>query len=194
MTDFSCSGGILAGGEGRRFGGVDKGLVEFRGRPLVRWTLDALRPQVDEVLISANRNLDQYAALGVRIVSDDAGGHPGPFAGIVRLLEAVDHDWLLCVPCDALRLPLDLAAHLHACAVEHAAEIVALHDGAELHPLFCLVRTTLAADARACFEAGERSPRAWFRRHAFALLQGPAPLNLNTPADLENLGAVELGG
>jgi molybdopterin-guanine dinucleotide biosynthesis protein A len=192
MTGISCSGGILAGGEGRRFGGLDKGLVEFRGRPLVAWTLDALRPQVGEVVISANRNLEAYAALGVRIVSDDAGGgHPGPFAGLVRLLEAVDSDWLLCVPCDAVRLPSDLAVHLQACARDHAAEIVALHDGAELHPLFCLVRTTLAADARACFEAGERSPREWFRRHAFALLQGPAPLNLNTP---EDLAALELDG
>ncbi|HKY93187.1 MAG TPA: molybdenum cofactor guanylyltransferase MobA [Nevskiaceae bacterium] len=192
MNGFSCTGGILAGGEGRRFGGVDKGLVVFHDRPLVRWTFEALRPQVDDVLISANRHLDQYAALGARVVTDaTGGGHPGPFAGIVRLLEAAPGDWLLCVPCDAVRLPDDLATHLHACARDHAAEIVALHDGAELHPLFCLIRTTLAADARACFDAGERAPREWFRRHALALLQGPAPLNLNTPADL---AALELAG
>lgn len=188
VAGFSCSGGILAGGEGRRFGGVDKGLVTFRGRPLVAWTLDALRPQVGEVLVSANRNLEEYAALGVRVVTDEAGGgHSGPFAGITALLACASSEWLLCVPCDAVRLAPDLARRLQACAQDHGAEIAALHDGAVLHPTFCLIRTTLAADARACFAAGERSPREWFRRHALALLQGPAPLNLNTPEDLAAL-------
>lgn len=183
----SITGGILAGGEGARFGGADKGWVVHRGRGLVEWTLDALRPQVADVVVSANRNVGRYEALGVRVVTDGGDGHAGPLAGIARLLAAVTTEWLLCVPCDAVRLPPDLAIRMLHCADEHAAEIVVLHDGAAMHPTFCLIRASLADDARSAFEAGERSPRDWFRRHALALLQGPVPLNLNTPGDLAAL-------
>ncbi|MDP2253153.1 MAG: NTP transferase domain-containing protein, partial [Thiobacillus sp.] len=68
---------ILAGGQGRRMGGADKGLIDYRGRPLVEWALAALAPQVGEILISANRNLDLYAAYGHRVLPDTMPDFPG---------------------------------------------------------------------------------------------------------------------
>lgn len=177
----AISGGILAGGAGTRFGGVDKGWVEFEGRPLIAWTLDALRPQVAEILISANRHVERYAALGARVLTDpDPSRHEGPLAGLVELLGAARHDWLLCVPCDALLLPPDLATRLAARAQAEAADLAVLADETGIHPTFCLLRTALAADARAAFQAGERAPRRWFARHRVAQLQAASPLNLNT--------------
>lgn len=177
------SGGILAGGLGRRMGGVDKGWVLHDGRPLIQWVLQALRPQVAEVWISANRNLDRYARLDAQVVVDD-GGEPGqgPFAGMVRLLESARQPWLLCVPCDTPTLPPDLAAQMRACVQRDAADIAVLADAHGLHPTFCLIRTALAADARAAFDAGERAPRRWFAGHRLARLCGAAPVNLNAPA------------
>lgn len=189
MAKRGVSGGILAGGAGARFGGADKGWVEFDGRPLIAWTLDALRPQVDEILISANRNRARYAALGATVLAD---GSPetfdGPLAGLVQLLAAAQHDWLLCVPCDALTLPPDLALQFAARADAEASDIVVLADEAGIHPTFCFLRTALGADAQAAFAAGERAPRRWFARHRVAQLEAMAPLNLNTP---EALAAVK---
>ena len=180
--------GILAGGAGARFGGQDKGWIECQGRPLISGVLDALRPQADEVLISANRNLERYAALGARVVADPRpDAYQGPFAGVARLLEAAHGEWLLCVPCDALRLPPDLGARLHAAAVDAKADVAVLADASGIHPTFCLLRTGLAADARAAFDAGERAPRRWFDRHRVARLEASAPLNLNTPEALASV-------
>lgn len=184
------SAGILAGGAGARFGGQDKGWVEYRRRPLIEWTLDALRPQAAELLISANRNLERYRALGARVVGDDRpGAHEGPLAGLVQLLGAARQEWLLCVPCDALVIPPDLATRFAALIAAEHADLAVLADEAGIHPTFCYVRSALAGDARRCFESGERAPRNWFARHRVARLIAPPPLNLNTP---EALAALKL--
>lgn len=151
-----------------------------------------MRPQAQEVLISANRNLERYAQFGAKLV-EDATGAPwqGPFAGLVRLLESAAGDWLLCVPCDAVFLPADLGARFAQRVCEEQADLAVLAEGDEIHPTFCFVRTALAHDARRCFEAGERAPRRWFARQRMARLQGPAPINLNTP---ESLAELELRG
>lgn len=181
--------GILAGGEGSRFGGLDKGWVMFRARALVEWTFDAVRDDSDDVIISANRTLDRYRALGARVVADEDGAaYQGPFAGMVRLLKSARHAWLMCVPCDALVLPENLAGRFASTAIAQGSDIVVLADGDGIHPTFCWLRTSLADDARRCFDEGERSPRRWFARHRMARLMGPAPLNLNTP---ESLAALE---
>lgn len=180
--------GVLAGGAGMRFGGQDKGWVEWNGRALIAWVVDALRPQAGEVLISANRHLDRYATLGARVVPDASpDGYEGPFAGMVALLGAARGQWLLCVPCDALRLPPDLAARFAACVAQGGADIAVLADHDGIHPTFCYVRTALAADARAAFAAGERAPRRWFDRHRVARLDAPTPLNLNSPDALASV-------
>ncbi|MGQ0700523.1 MAG: molybdenum cofactor guanylyltransferase MobA [Panacagrimonas sp.] len=189
MNPVGYSVGILAGGEGSRFGGQDKGWVEFRGRALIEWTLDAVRAQSDDILISANRSLDRYAALGVRLVQDQTDGpYQGPFAGMVRLLENARHPWLMCLPCDALLLPPDLASRFMAVALEQGADVVVRADAQGIHPTFCWLRTALAADARRSFDEGERAPRRWFARQHMAQLMAETPINLNTP---EGLAALE---
>lgn len=186
------SGGVLAGGAGTRFGGQDKAWVSLRGHGLVEWTLASLRPQVAEILVSANRHLDRYADLGVRLVEDQTdGSFEGPFAGMVRLLEQAGAEWLLCVPCDAVILPPDLGARLRACADADRRDVAVLSDAQGDHPTFSLIRTALAEDARRAFESGERAPRRWFARHRLARLRGQTPINLNTP---ESLAALELRG
>ena len=57
------TGIVLAGGQGRRMGGVDKGLVELDGQPMVAHVLARLAPQVGDVLINANQNAERYARI-----------------------------------------------------------------------------------------------------------------------------------
>ena len=178
------SAGVLAGGEGRRLAGADKGLVLWRGQPLVRHVLTALKAQSAEQLISANRNLDVYACFGVPVVRDGVGG--GPLAGLAALMAEAQHDWLLCVPCDAPLLPPDLAASLLAAARNADAPASYLHDGERAHPTFCLVhrRLTVAAHRAAAASTGLGD---WLHQQGAVPLHGMPPANLNTAEDFAAL-------
>jgi molybdopterin-guanine dinucleotide biosynthesis protein A len=82
------TGLILAGGQGRRMGGVDKGLQLLRGRPMVEWVLERLAPQVSEIIVNANQNIERYEEYGHRVVRDEIGGFAGPLAGLHAGLKA----------------------------------------------------------------------------------------------------------
>lgn len=174
------SAGVLAGGAGLRLGGADKGLLAFRGRPLIDWVLAALRPQSVEQLISANRHPERYAAYGLPVFADRGG--QGPLAGLAALLTAARQDWLLCVPCDSPELPAELGARLYAAALAAGAPAAYLHDDLGPHPTFCLVRCALAASAQAAAEQ-QQGLVAWLDAQGAARLRAPAPVNLNTAAD-----------
>lgn len=168
------TGLVLAGGRGTRMGGADKGLQPLCGEPLALHVARRLAPQVDALLISANRNVDTYAMLGApfgaRVVADESNDFPGPLAGILAGLRAASTELVLCVPCDAPRLPRDLAAQLrHALDGARAdiATVITRSSSGQpaLHPVFALVRTSLAGDLAAWLAAGERKVRAWYARH-----------------------------
>jgi molybdenum cofactor guanylyltransferase len=137
---------ILAGGEGRRVGGQDKGLLPLAGRPLVAHVTAALRGQAGTIMISANRNADCYAQFAP-VIGDGLSGFHGPLAGIAAALRACQSDWLLTVPVDCPQPPRDLAARLHDAALAENRDLASVFDGARVQPLFALYRRTLAANA-----------------------------------------------
>lgn len=152
---------ILAGGLGRRMGGVDKGLVEYQDRPLIEWALAALVPQVDQLVISANRNLDTYAAYGHRVLPDTLPDFPGPLAGVLATFDAVQADWLLVVPCDTPHLPPDLAARLLDAALIQNVPLAVAADSARIHHSSFIVRTDQRDNLAAFLARGERAVRHW---------------------------------
>ena len=152
---------ILAGGRGRRMGGADKGLVKYRQRPLVEWVLDAIRPQVSEVLISANRNVDVYAQYGCRVVSDTLPEFPGPLAGVLSTMEVVNTPWLLVTPCDSPHLPANLAQNLLDAAQAAGVPIAVAADAQHEHYITMLVQTRLADSLRDYLHSGQRAVHAW---------------------------------
>ena len=182
---MNVSGGILAGGAGQRFGGLDKGWLRLGDRCFVELVRDVLAPQVAEIIISANRNLVRYAALGHAVVTDDVGR--GPAAGLLRLLESVSHPWLLCVPCDAPHLPPTLARDLCDAQWAEEADVVVLHDGEHVHPTCCLVSRELAPDLRRYLLEGHTALWRWQARHRLANLMTTSPfVNINDAMALEN--------
>src|SRR5947209_13773900 len=102
------TGVVLAGGQGSRMGGVDKGLQPFRGRPMVAHVLERLAPQVGTVLVNANRNIDAYEAFGYRVIADEIEGFAGPLTGFERGLAHAVTPLLVTAPCDSPFLPADL--------------------------------------------------------------------------------------
>src|SRR5258708_26697742 len=156
---MNVSGIVLAGGLGRRMGGVDKGLQPLHGKPMVQHVLARLAPQVDEIVINANQNLERYGALGHRVVSDRVGGFAGPLAGLHAGLQAIAHPLAVTVPCDSPFLPSDLVARLR----EHlgANDLAVAKTGHHAHPVFALVRRSVASNLETYLAVGGRKIDAW---------------------------------
>ena len=156
------TGLILAGGRGSRMGSVDKGLQLFKGTPMVAHVLARFQPQVDEILINANRSIDDYAALGHRVIPDAIDGFAGPLAGLHIGMTHATHPLVATVPCDSPFLPLDLIARL-ATAMQHAdADLAVAKTFDQPHPVFCLVKTNLAPHLQAFLESGQRKIDKWY--------------------------------
>ncbi len=166
MNRPSITGIILAGGQGRRMGSVDKGLKPLRGKPLVQWVLERFTPQVDEVLINANQNIEQYQLLGHPVVPDEIGGFAGPLAGLHRGLSSATHDLVATVPCDSPFLPLDLIARLYAAMSaamnEQQVDLAVARTGDQPHPVFCLTRKSVLPGLTAFLQSGGRKIDAWY--------------------------------
>jgi len=140
MSDAKISGVLLAGGQGRRMGGVDKGLVELHGRPMAAHVLERLAPQVDELLINANQNAERYAEFGHPVLPDEIGGFAGPLAGLHAALTRAHHPLVVTVPCDSPFLPEDLVARLHDALRGAGADLAVAKTFDTGDPAFCRSR------------------------------------------------------
>ena len=157
---MKISGIVLAGGLGRRMGGVDKGLQLLHGKPMIEHVLERLRPQVGEIVINANQNLDRYQSFGHRVVSDAIGGFAGPLAGLHAGLQAVTNPLAVTVPCDSPFLPTDLVARLQSKL--DANDLAVAKTGDQAHPVFALVRQSVAGNLETFLASGGRKIDAWY--------------------------------
>jgi molybdopterin-guanine dinucleotide biosynthesis protein A len=182
------SGIVLAGGQGRRMGGVDKGLQLLRGKPMVAWVVERLAPQVGEIVINANQNLDTYAGFGHRVVPDDVGGFAGPLAGLHAGLAAAAHPLVVTVPCDSPFLPLDLVARLRGAL--GASDLAVARTGDQPHPVFSLVRRSVHDHLTKYLAGGGRKIDAWYA--SLSVVEVPfddeadAFRNINTREELKD--------
>ena len=160
----AITGLVLAGGLGRRMGGVDKGLVELDGKPMVAHVLTRLVPQVDSVLINANQNIDRYAAFGKPVVPDRIEGFAGPLAGLHAGLSAASTPLLVTVPCDSPFLPLDLVERLRTALDAARAQLAVARTGDQAQPVFSMVRREVLEDLAQFLAGGGRKIDAWYAR------------------------------
>ena len=182
------TGIVLAGGQGRRMGGVDKGLVELGGKPMVAHVLARLAPQVGAVLVNANQNLDRYGALGYPVVPDAVGGFAGPLAGLHAGMTQATGDFVVTVPCDSPFLPNDLVARLAAGMDRESAQLAVAKTFDQPHPVFALVRRDVLPDLAAFLASGGRKIDAWYAGLRVAAVQfddeADAFRNINTADEL----------
>jgi molybdopterin-guanine dinucleotide biosynthesis protein A len=154
------TGIVLAGGQGRRMGTVDKGLQLLHGKPMVAAVIERLAPQVDEILINANQNLAAYAIFGHRVVPDAISGFAGPLAGLHAGLSAAKHTLVLTVPCDSPFLPLDLYSRLKK--EMNKNDLAVAKTGDQPHPVFALVRASVLKNLESFLAGGGRKIDAWY--------------------------------
>lgn len=162
------TGVILAGGRATRMGGVDKGLVPVNGRPMISWVIDVLRPQVADVLVNANRNLDRYGEFGCRVIDDGDDEFRGPLAGIASGLRAAGSKYVAFAPCDSPLVCSDLVARLRAALSLENARIAVAHDGDRLQPVFALLDRSLLDDLMRYLDNGGRKIDRWYAEHGYA--------------------------
>jgi len=187
----AVTGLVLAGGQGSRMGGVDKGLAPFRGRPMVAHVLERLAPQVDEVLVNANRNPEAYAAFGHRVIADEIPGFAGPLAGFERGLAHARGELVATVPCDSPFLPPDLVPRLRAALESAGADLAVAKTGAQAHPVFCLMRRAVHASLERFLASGQRKIDKWYAGLAVVEVafddEAEAFANINTRDELADL-------
>jgi molybdopterin-guanine dinucleotide biosynthesis protein A len=182
------TGILLAGGQGRRMGGVDKGLQLLRGKPMAQHVIERFASQVDELLINANQNIEQYQTLGYRVIPDAIGGFVGPLAGLHRGLSEAAHPLVVTAPCDSPFLPLDLVAKLHAALEQQKAELAVARTGDQPHPVFCLCRKSVLPGLTAFLEGGGRKIDWWYAQLKVAdvdFVDEAAFRNINTREELK---------
>mgnify|MGYP001544312870 FL=1 len=179
---------VLAGGRGRRLGGQDKGLMELDGRPMIEHILNLVTPQVNAVIINANRNQQVYADSGHPVISDNMTDYQGPLAGFAAALAATDTDYIMTLPCDGPYVPADLASRLSAAIIENDAELAVAHDGQRMQPVYALIPRSLLGSLQDFLDAGDRKIDLWYARHDTALADFSDVIdtffNINTDDDL----------
>ena len=188
MNRSDVTGIILAGGQGRRMGGVDKGLVDLEGKPMVAHVIARLAPQVGAILINANQNVERYLDFAHAVVSDAIGGFAGPLAGLHAGMSAATTAYVVTSPCDSPFLPLDLVARLAAGLQQEKAKLAVAYTFDQPHPVFALVDRGVLPHLSEFLAAGGRKIDAWYASLPVAAVrfddEAEAFRNINTREEL----------
>lgn len=179
---------ILAGGQGRRMGGQDKGLVHYKNSELIKHVIDAISSQTQQLIINANRNLEQYRRFGYPVVEDTLSGFQGPLAGFFAAMSFVSSGYILTLPCDGPIVTDDYLNKMLATLNDSDSDLVVASDGNRMQPVYALIPVRLKRDLERFLQAGERKIDLWYARHALseAIFSSQQELftNINTPEEL----------
>ena len=188
----SLSAIILAGGEGRRMGGLDKGLVVYQDKPLVQWVKEALPSAVKQIIISCNRHPQDYAQYGQTIHDlPSEFSYGGALSGILAALPLCEYDWAIIAPCDLIYYPTDFASSAWIKLCDHlqqhpnAAKIAVAHDGERRQNLCLLIHKNeidglidalkISRAVRHWLDTRQALDIAWADAHAFLNMNHTAP-------------------
>jgi molybdopterin-guanine dinucleotide biosynthesis protein A len=188
---MKITGIVLAGGQGRRMGLIDKGLTLLQGKPMVEHVLQRFAPQVDEILVNANQNQQFYAAFGYPVIPDQLSGYAGPLAGLQAGLIAASFSLVATVPCDSPFLPTDLILRLYKALTDHSAQLAVAVTSHQPHPVFCLCHRNLLPQLTNFLDNGGRKMEAWFATLNTVKVdfddESNAFMNINTQQELNSL-------
>lgn len=182
-------GVILAGGQARRMGGKDKGLIMLNGQPLWRHVFNKLVPQVGHIVISANRNIERYAQGGTAVINDCMADYPGPLAGMLSVMQSTNSEWFLFCPCDTPQIPNNLAISFWQAREDASA--IWVNDGERDHPTVVMMHRNIIPALKEYLVSGERRVMFFLRKiRAKTLTMSESKgyfANINTIIDLKRL-------
>ena len=194
------TGLILAGGRAQRMGGIDKGLIPFHGKPLIESAIARLKPQVQTIVINANRNITKYAGYGYPVIVDETPDFSGPLAGFSVGLKACKTPYLLTSPCDSPLLPNNLVELLSTEMQRGNFQLVyasskEANGKVWTQPVFCLMHANLQDSLANFLLTGDLKIDHWFKElRCSTVIFDDAQVfaNVNTPEELKKLEAVSV--
>lgn len=182
---------ILAGGQSKRMGGKDKGLVKFCEKSLIQSVIEKIRPQVKHIIINANRNTSEYEAFGYQVIPDALHNFQGPLAGFMAAMESVTTKYIVCVPCDGPMLSDELVNRLYRQLLKENTDIAVAHDGSRMQPVYVLISTHLKNSLEKYLLSGERKIDRWYANHKTSIVDfSDCPdtfININTRQERDSL-------
>lgn len=182
---------ILAGGQSKRMGGKDKGLVKFCEKSLIQSVIEKIRPQVKHIIINANRNTSEYEAFGYQVIPDALHNFQGPLAGFMAAMESVTTKYIVCVPCDGPMLSDELVNRLYRQLLKENTDIAVAHDGSRMQPVYVLISTHLKNSLEKYLLSGERKIDRWYANHKISIVDfSDCPdtfININTRQERDSL-------
>ncbi len=192
INNNNITGIILAGGRAKRMDGQDKGLIKLMGQPMISHIIEKFRLQVSNIIINANRNIDEYKNFKFKVISDqNSNNYHGPLAGMLSGMQACETEYILSVPCDSPFIPGDLSTRLLKTLLTHDADICVVHDGNRLQPVFALIKTSLQQSLQNYLDNGERKIDLWYQQHKMVTADFSdyenISMNINTHDELEDL-------
>ena len=190
MTRNRLTGIILSGGKSSRMG-LEKGLVDFRGKPLISYAIEALKPVTDALLVSANNRLDDYRNFGYEIVRDKVR-EIGPMGGLLAALKHSKTEYNLVLSCDMPFVSTELLEYLSG-NMQNYDIVVAVHDEDRQEPLCGCYSRSVISILEQQIAGGNYKLRDIFRQVRFKTVVIDASLpfyhdhlffNINRPEDL----------
>ena len=193
-------GVILAGGRSQRLHGEDKGLILINKAPMISFAITRLKPQVSEIIISANRNQEAYKQFGYQVVSDVIDNFHGPLSGLLSAMDALLSEGkmkmaqssIFLTACDMPDLPTDFIDRISmysASSSQQQPSIYIANDGVHRQPLCSYIPLSLRDDLAAWLSQGNRKVEDWFSRlQPIDIDYSSTPdafVNLNTDADIK---------
>lgn len=189
---YLCPGGvtacILAGGRGSRLGGIDKGLAVLDKKYLIEHCIERIAPQVDHILISANRNIETYSSLCEKVVSDTYGTFAGPLAGFLSGMVSANTRYLVTLPCDSPFIPHNLVSALSDPVVNHNADASVAITNGKSQPTFSFLTVSQHNSLEQYLLSGNRKIITWLEGLGLEKVnfeEHLAFMNINTPEDLD---------
>ena len=165
---------ILAGGQSKRMGNINKSLAIINNKSLLEITLSLVKKQLNTVIINSNVRLNIANKYNLPIIKDSLSGFFGPLAGILAAMEYANKKkikWLLTVPCDAPFFPKDLTKKLLSHAIKKKKDIVIAKSGGRNHPVFGIWSTSLTKSLKTALKKKQiRKMDVWIEEHNFSVV------------------------
>jgi molybdopterin-guanine dinucleotide biosynthesis protein A len=186
---------ILAGGNARRMGGVDKGLVKVSGDFLICHVLDRIKSQVEFLMINANRNISTYKTLSDIVIQDLTNQRLGPLGGIQSGLYNCKTPYMISVPCDVPKIPLDICNRLYKNLRETDSDcsmpVTFDSEGNKrTHPAILLLKKELIQSLDLYLKSGGRKIDKWtgeLKCTQVLFNNEESFLNINKPEDINDI-------
>jgi len=160
------TGIVLAGGRGNRMGAIDKGLVNYRGKPMIASVLETLEQALDKIVISANRNIDAYRKFGYPVTSDSTREFAGPLAGMQSGLALTTTPYAFIVPCDTPGINTEILLRLFDRLGENASGLAVASINSKIEPVVLLLETNLLQSINSFIARGERKTGLWVQEQS----------------------------